>query len=75
VSLLESILMLLLSLLQFNPLSFLLLLLLFDNDDKIEGEQPITIDASYRLAFSVLFRSKSFQINCIERVREAQPLV
>jgi hypothetical protein len=45
VSLWASILLLILSLLlllQYNPLSFLLLLL-FDNDDKIDGEQPITI--------------------------------
>lgn len=44
VSLWASILLLLLSLLlllQYNPLSFLLLL--FDNDDNIDGEQPITI--------------------------------
>lgn len=44
VSLWASILLLRLSLLlllQYNPLSFLLLL--FDNDDKIDGEQPITI--------------------------------
>lgn len=54
VSLWASILLLLLSLLlllQYKPLSFLLLL--FDNDDNIDGEQPITIAPFNPVWFSV----------------------